>query len=206
MKEIILSGLVLGLSAGFAPGPLMALVLAQTLRHGTREGCKTALAPLLTDLPVILLSLFFTTQVARLRPLLALISLAGAAFILHLAWESFRPPRLELDDREAPAQSWRKGFLTNLLSPNPWLFWFTVGAATLAKATALSGLAAVVFLCLFYVCLCGTKLVLALVAGRSRAFLTGRTYRLILQALGLVLALFAALLIRDGIGYLAAGK
>jgi threonine/homoserine/homoserine lactone efflux protein len=52
MIAAVATGLVLGLSCGLAPGPLMALVLAQSLRHGAREGCKIALAPLLTDMPI----------------------------------------------------------------------------------------------------------------------------------------------------------
>ena len=35
-----------GLSCGLAPCPMLALLLAQTLRHGPREGCKIALPPL----------------------------------------------------------------------------------------------------------------------------------------------------------------
>ncbi|MDY6953588.1 MAG: LysE family translocator, partial [Thermodesulfobacteriota bacterium] len=49
-------GIVLGLSAGFAPGPLLALVISQTLRHNAVEGLKVALAPLVTDLPIILIT------------------------------------------------------------------------------------------------------------------------------------------------------
>jgi threonine/homoserine/homoserine lactone efflux protein len=51
------SGVLLGLSAGLSPGPMLALVLAQTLRRGPREGCKIALTPLVTDPPIILVTL-----------------------------------------------------------------------------------------------------------------------------------------------------
>ncbi|MEI6633029.1 MAG: hypothetical protein WCP22_04325 [Chlamydiota bacterium] len=51
-------GVVLGLSAGLSPGPLLALVVSQTLAHGVREGVKVAFVPLVTDLPVILIALF----------------------------------------------------------------------------------------------------------------------------------------------------
>jgi threonine/homoserine/homoserine lactone efflux protein len=40
MMTALVSGVLLGLCCGLAPGPLLALVLAQTLRHGAREGCK----------------------------------------------------------------------------------------------------------------------------------------------------------------------
>jgi len=45
------------------PRPLLALVLAQTLRHGAREGCKIALTPLVTDAPIIIVALCCWLQV-----------------------------------------------------------------------------------------------------------------------------------------------
>ncbi len=56
------AGTVFGLSAGFAPGPLLTLVITQTLRHDIREGVKVAMAPLITDLPIILLSLLVLSR------------------------------------------------------------------------------------------------------------------------------------------------
>ena len=46
MIAALTSGVLLGFSVGLSPGPMLALVLAQTLRHGSREGCKIALTPL----------------------------------------------------------------------------------------------------------------------------------------------------------------
>jgi len=47
---------VLGVSAGFAPGPLLTLVISETLQHDIKSGVKVALAPIITDLPIIILS------------------------------------------------------------------------------------------------------------------------------------------------------
>ena len=57
MTASLLTGVIFGLSAGFAPGPLLTLVITQTLKHNIKEGVKVALAPLLTDLPIILAAL-----------------------------------------------------------------------------------------------------------------------------------------------------
>jgi threonine/homoserine/homoserine lactone efflux protein len=61
----------------------------------------------------------------------------------------------------APPRSWFKGIFTNLLSPHPWLFWLTVGAAILAKAIAQSWPVAVAFLFGFYVLLVGSKMLVS---------------------------------------------
>jgi threonine/homoserine/homoserine lactone efflux protein len=199
MTTILLSGLLLGLYAGLSPGPLMALLLTQTLRHGPREGCKVALVPLLTDLPIILVAVALASKLSELQPLLGMLSIAGGAFVMYLAYDAWRPARLDTDVAPTQPRSWFKGILTNVLSPHPWLFWMTVGAASLAKALAVGRHAAVAFLALFYGLLVGSKLVMALLAGRSRRFLAGRPYRIINRALGVLLAAFAALLIREGI-------
>ena len=107
---------------------------------------------------------------------------------------------------DAPAEcprSWLKGILTNLLSPHPWLFGLTVGAAILAKAIAKSWLIAVAFLFGFYLVLVGSKIIVALLAGRSRDLLAGRFYRLVMRVLTVLLGVFAILLLQQGLKLLA---
>lgn len=177
----------------------MALVLAQAIRHGWREGCKVALAPLVTDAPIIVLALVLASRAAQWQQALGVLSLAGGLFVFCLAVDTVRRPGTQAGHEAVQAKSWFKGVLVNLLSPHPWLFWMTVGAATLAKALAASWLAAAAFLIAFYLLLVGSKVLLALAAGRSRKFLQGPMYRLIMYVLGGLLALFAVLLICDGI-------
>jgi threonine/homoserine/homoserine lactone efflux protein len=204
MTTALASGILLGLSCGLAPGPLMTLVLAQSLRHGAREGCKIALVPLLTDAPIILVALVLAARLAALQKWLGVLSIVGGAFVLFLAIDAFRAEQLNAEGADVPARSWLKGILVNLLSPHPWLFWLTVGAATLARAMAESSWAAAAFLGGFYVLLVGSKLALAMAAARSRRFLAGRIYRWIMRILGALLAGFAVLLWREGFRYLTA--
>ena len=203
MIAALASGAFLGLSCGLAPGPLLALLLAQTLRHGPREGCKIALTPLVTDAAIIVVALVLAAKLAELRPLLGIVSLAGGAFVLYLAWDSLRPARVDPEAPAEPPRSWFKGILTNLLSPHPWLFWLTVGAAILAKAIAQSWLVAVAFLFGFYLLLVGSKVMVALMAGRSRDLLAGRPYRVVMRVLAVLLGFFALLLFREGLRLLA---
>ena len=193
------SGVLLGLSAGLSPGPMLALVLAQTLRHGSREGCKIALTPLVTDPPIILVTLALASKLAQLSPLLGIVSITGAVFVLYLAWESFNPVRQEPKTSEEQPKSWFKGIVTNLLNPHPWVFWLTVGAAILAKAMAQGWLTAAAFLFGFYLLLVGSKVLVALMAGRSRNLLAGRPYRVVMRVLAVLLGFLALLLFREGL-------
>jgi threonine/homoserine/homoserine lactone efflux protein len=198
MTAALLSGLLLGLSSGWAPGPLFTLVLAQTLQHGPREGCRVALAPLLTDLPIILLALGLAARLSQVQAWLGILSCVGGLYIFHLAWESLRAKAPGAGTAQTEPRSWRKGILTNLLNPSPWLFWITVGAPALSKAMTDSRAAACVFIGSFYLLLVGSKLLLALVAGRSRLFLSGPVYRRILQGLGALLVLFGLNMLYEG--------
>jgi len=203
MMTALATGVLLGLFCGLAPGPLLALVLAQTLRHGAREGCKIAFSPLVTDAPIIALALALAAKMAQLRPLLGIVSIAGGAFVLYLAWDGFRPARVAAEAQDEHPGSWLKGILTNLLNPHPWLFWLTVGAATLAKAMAQNWLAAAAFLCGFYLLLVGSKVLVVMLAARSRGFLAGRPYRVVMRILAVLLVFFALLLFREGWKHLA---
>jgi threonine/homoserine/homoserine lactone efflux protein len=198
--EYLATGVVLGLAAGFAPGPLLALVLAQSIRFGTREGLKVAAAPLLTDLPIVILATALVAAAAATAGgLLGVISLAGAAFVAHLGIESIRTTGLQAGRPDEAPRSWTRGALVNALSPHPYIFWITVGAPMLIRAWADGPLAAAAFLVGFYTCLVGAKMLLAVIAGRSGGRLRGGAYRAVMVVLGALLLLFAVRLAGEGL-------
>jgi len=192
-------GIVLGLSAGLAPWPLLAFVISQTLKYNVKEGLKVALAPLITDLPIILITLFLLTKLSNFKMVLGVISFLGGAFILYLSYETIQTKPLQVAYQDAKPQSLKKGAIVNALNPHPYLFWFSVGSPTMLKAQAASSLGAAAFVTSFYLCLVGSKIFLALVVGKSRTFLDGRVYVYTMRALGMLLFLFALLLFRDGL-------
>ena len=195
------SGTVFGLAAGLTPGPLFTLVLTQALRHGTREGIKVALAPLLTDLPIVLVAVFVFARLSSTEPVLGGIALIGGGFLAYLAYDSFAfvPDHVGLPAVES--DSLRKGVLANLLNPHPYLFWFAVGAPTLIRASEVGRLAVAGFLIAMYGCLVGSKILLAVAAGQGRTVLTSRAYVVVVRALGLALAGFALLFLSDAFRY-----
>ncbi len=196
------SGCVFGLAGGFTPGPTLTLVIAQTLRFGLTDGIKVALAPLLTDAPIIIASLVLMGNLARFEPVLGGIALLGAAFLAYLALGSFRVRGIEVRKEKTPPRSLRKGFVVNLLNPHPYLFWFTIGAPVLLRAAGKSILAATLFVIGLYLCLIGAKILVAWLTARSRPFLESRAFVYVNRLLGVALAVFALLFLRDGLEYL----
>ena len=199
MLHFLSIGLVLGLSAGFSPGPLLMLVISETLHHGTRSGVKVALSPIITDLPIILVTLLVLVKVSGYHGILGVISLAGGLFVLYTGYGAIRTRPVRLDLPGEQPKSLRKGVLTNFLSPHPYLFWVTVGAPVLTKSLNIGLAPFFAFIGSFYLSLVGAKIVLAIAVGRSKVFMSSRLYLYTMRFLGILLALFAAMLFREGL-------
>ena len=201
VAQMAASALVLGLSAGISPGPLLTLVVSESLKHGSRAGLAVALAPVASDLPIVAGALLLATWLSRHAAVLGGLSLAGSVFIGYLAWESMRFAGSHLETgTPRGTRSLARGIAVNLLNPHPYLFWLTVGAPILIGAHAGGGVLPVaVFLAVFYACLVGAKMVMALAVGRWRHLLGSRGYVWTIRATGVLLAVFALLFLRGGL-------
>jgi len=207
MDLFLSAGITLGLSAGFSPGPLSTLVISHSLRYGTREGVKVAMAPFITDVPIVLLSVFVMAQLRDSKTAFGLISMIGAAVLFYLAYESFKVDKIETEMvGAADSRSVLKGTLVNFLSPNPYLFWLTIGGPKVVEAWMDSALAVVEFLVGFYVCLVGSKVIMAIVAARSKHLLAGKAYRYVMRILGVALIILAFVLLKEGLVFFSVLK
>jgi threonine/homoserine/homoserine lactone efflux protein len=191
-------GLSLGLGAGLAPGPLLALVVRSTLQRGLAAGVRAAFGPLVTDIPIIVLAL--TLAVTLPETALGSLGVIGGGFVLWLGVEALREtpdPTTASIDACAPRRDILQGAVTNALSPHPWVFWITVGAPTLGHASISGG---ALFLGAFYLLLIGTKVAIAgaLNAGRNR-LLQGRGYAIALRSSALLLIATGVLLAIEGL-------
>lgn len=198
MLEFLSSGILLGLAAGFAPGPLLVLVISETMRHGIRAGLKVSIAPLITDVPIILVSLIVLNRLSEFKSILGSISICGALFILYLGYESLKTRGVELNVSAARASSLKKGVVTNALNPHPYIFYMTVGTPIIYRSIQQSILATLSFVGSFLLLLVGCKVILAMAVERSRTFLKGSVYIWVMRILGALLIIFSIVLFRDG--------
>lgn len=189
------AGLALGFGSGLAPGPLLALTVSTALRRGSRAGVLVSIAPLITDVLIIVLAL---TVVSRLTPVaIGVLTLLGALLVAYFAWENWRAGTHGSDLEATVAADVKsdsvarhplvQGIALNVLNPAAWLFWVTAGAAMLIGFWQRSPLAAAVFLGTFYLLLVGTKVVLAIAIGAGRERINPVVYGRSLQASALVL-------------------
>jgi threonine/homoserine/homoserine lactone efflux protein len=195
-----LQGAALGLASGASPGPYQTFMISESLSGGWRRAAPIAFAPLITDLPIILFSLF----VLNLLPsyFLRIISVAGGLFVFYLAWGLWRNWRAgagqSFNQPTEPSHGLRKGVLVNFLSPGPYLFWGLVNGPILLDALHQSYLHAAAFLVGFYGVFISFMLGLALLFAQARR-LGPRVVRLLLLVSIIILVIFGVILIKEGI-------
>ena len=202
MFDAFLQGLALGFGSGMAPGPLLAVVIAASLRGGFRHGVVAGIAPLVTDLPIIVISL---TVLSRLpQQATAVLGYVGAAVLLWYAFEVVRDARHTTlsqlrqgaGARTSGSRSFWQGVAANALNPAPWLFWMSAGGAILESAWSESPLHAAAFLVPFYLLLVGSKVAIAWGLDAGSARLTDRGYKVLLYLAAAMLVALAGMLVR----------
>ncbi|OIO05200.1 MAG: hypothetical protein AUJ49_01635 [Desulfovibrionaceae bacterium CG1_02_65_16] len=201
----IFTGAALGFSAGVSPGPLLALVITQTLAYSVREGVKVAAAPLISDAPIVLAALALTGLLADHPIALGLLTLGGALYLAWCGLESLRFKSRRAQDAPLPRpRSMQKGVLANFLNPSPYLFWGGVGAPLLTRFWTEGNGAAAGFLAGFYACLVGSKVLIAWISGRAGPVVGGPAYAVVMRGLGLALMAYAGWFALDAWRLLAA--
>lgn len=198
----LISGIVFGLTAGISPGPLLILLISETLQYNMKEGIKVACAPLITDVPIVLVTTLVFSRLFNFEPIMGLISLCGAFFIGYLGYKGITAKGFEIAAQSVEPQSLKKGIVTNFLNPHPYLFWFVVGAPTVIKALDLNLLSALLFVVGFYTCIVGSKVIVAIAVERSRFFIKSNIYIYTLKFLGVLLLVFSVIFLLDGLAFL----
>lgn len=122
------------------------------MRAGWKRTLPSAFAPLLSDGPIIVLVLFVLTRTPDyfLRGL----RIAGGLFILYLAFRAFVQFRRQSDVQTVGPGFAHRGVLTaavtNLLNPNPYIFWSVVAGPILVAAWRESSFYGLGFMLGFY--------------------------------------------------------
>tara|TARA_B100000945_G_scaffold69064_1_gene52349 strand:- start:161 stop:790 length:630 start_codon:yes stop_codon:yes gene_type:complete len=199
---VFTAGLLLGAPSGLAPGPMLLLIISESLRHGKRTGAKVACIPLLTDAPILIASGMLFTQIAKMNILLGVISIFGSIFLLYLGIKGIKAANSEFLNLTPGPMQLKDIIIANLANPNPYIFWFTIGGTILVRSFQNNLSTGLSFLLSFYFGLVGVKLILAIAAGKSRDFLQGFLYRFIMQMLNVMLIGFAVYLMLEGIIFL----
>ena len=198
----LLQGIGYGLAAASQPGPFQTYLISQTLTRGWKRTLPAALAPLVSDGPIILICVLVLSQVPA--GMQRILYIAGGLFILYLAygtynsWKNFdsRLPSVETGTQ----QSILKAALMNALSPGPYIFWTLVTGPILLKGWRETPVNGIGFLIGFYVTLISSLAALILIFGTA-AKLGPKFNRMLLGISAIALTCFGLYQLWLGIFY-----
>ncbi len=180
MLAFFLQGAAFGFAAAIQPGPFQTYLIAHALRVGWRRALPAALAPLLSDGPIILLAVFVLSWVPPWFQ--RVLFVAGGLFAIYLAVGTWRARGADpVTAVESTEHGILKAAFTNLLNPGPWIFWTLVTGPILVSAWREAPGLGVGFLVGFYV------VMMAILAGIIFLFGSARTLgpRVVQALLGL---------------------
>jgi threonine/homoserine/homoserine lactone efflux protein len=148
-----LQGIGFGFAAAAQPGPFQTYIISQTLTRGWKKTLIAALAPLVSDAPIIALCLFVLSQIPIWFQ--RFLYFAGGLFILYLAYGAYKAWK-KFDLSMAPTESNSKqsvlrAAMMNILSPGPYLFWSLITGPILLKGWRETPINGIGFLLGFYV-------------------------------------------------------
>lgn len=190
---LAIAGATLGIVEGIKPGPLLTMVIRETLSGGLRAGLWTAAAPIFTDGPLVIVSLFAASWIATNPAALLAISALGAVFLLMMGIECFsiEPPTFD-EESAVPTGSFKRGVITNLLNPNVYVFWFLIGGPLMASVAEKEPIAPIAYALTFLLTIMLVKAAIAYAFDRARGQFSERGYKAALGVCGVLMIGFAA--------------
>jgi threonine/homoserine/homoserine lactone efflux protein len=168
----LLQGIGFGFAAASQPGPLQTYLISQSITRGWKKALPTALAPLVSDGPIILLCVLVLSQVPDWMQ--RFLYIVGGLFVLYLtygAYKAWREFHEFQSQPETPAhQSILKAALTNALSPGAYIFWTLVTGPILVRGWREMPIHGVGFLLGFYATMIASLAAIIIVFGVAGKF------------------------------------
>ena len=167
----ILQGIGYGFAAAAQPGPFQTYLITQTLIKGWKRTLPAALAPLVSDGPIITLCLLVLSQVPSW--LQRFLYIAGGIFVLYLAYGAYKSwkafdANLRVSETGAQ-QSVLKAALINTLNPGPYIFWSLVTGPILLAGWRETPIHGIAFMSGFYITMIVSLAAIIMVFGTARS-------------------------------------
>jgi len=124
MFQYLIIGITYAFAAVVQPGPFQVFLLNQVLSKGWKRTLPAAFGPLISDIPVIIITLFLLNNFPH--KIIPLIQAAGGFFLLWLAYNSYKTwmnYSSDIIDLHSGQTTLMKAVIVNLLNPNPYVGW-----------------------------------------------------------------------------------
>ncbi len=195
MEELlnyILTGLILGITAGVSPGPLMAVLISETMKGNIKNGLIISIIPVVTDIPLIFATVFMLKKFQNFPLLFNFLYVVGGLTLIYFGVKDLAVKKISLKYELSKFSSFKKGVITNLLNPHPYIFWIFIGVPFIIEGSVYQ---MVSFVFSFFSGIVGSKILIALTVEKGKSFLENEKYIYIVRISGIVLIIFGILLI-----------
>ena len=191
--SIFIISFLIALSGALAPGPLLAVVIAETPRRGFKTGPLVIVGHGILETIMVVLLLLGLSKFLNTPFLIKITGTLGSVILFYFGVKLLiTTPEIELS---SPAKSSRNlpllGITMSLANPYWTIWWLTIGLGLLLTAQKM-GLIAILFFFLGHIFAdFGWYSLVSLVISIGRKFITIRIYKIILITCGMGLIFFS---------------
>jgi threonine/homoserine/homoserine lactone efflux protein len=195
LLSIFLVSFTIALSGAMMPGPLLTVVIAESMKHGKKTGPLVTLGHALLEVLTLILLLFSFNQLVHNPLVLKVIAALGSLILLSTGIQmlaSLRKLEVELKAAGGKASGLVfTGFWMSAVNPYFAIWWLTIGLGLILSAQK-AGWLAVIFFFFGHICAdLAWFTFISYTVSRGRNYLSGPLYRGVIAACAIVLIIFS---------------
>ena len=206
MLSYLIFGITYAFAAAVQPGPLLTYIISQTIKKGWRSTLPAAFAPVISDIPILILILFLLSTMPD--SFIFILRLGGGLFLLYLgfrafkSWQAFDADQTILN--ESGQQTLFNAVFVNLLNPAPYLGWSLILGPIFIEGWKLAPINGIAMIIGFYVTMILTLAGIIILFGFARK-MGPKVSKILLGLSSIVLFAFGIYQLWLGINYFVQG-
>lgn len=206
MLSYLIFGITYAFAAAVQPGPLQTYIISQTLKKGWRQTLPAAFAPVVSDIPILIVILALLSTMPD--SFIFMLRLGGGLFLLYLGFRAFKSWQAFDADQtvsnESAQQTLFNAVLVNLLNPAPYLGWSLIMGPIFLQGWKLAPMNGIAMIIGFYVTMVFTLAGTIVLFGFARK-MGPRVSKILLGLSSIVLFAFGIYQLYLGINYYVQG-
>ncbi len=206
MLSYLIFGITYAFAAAVQPGPLLTYIISQTLKKGWRSTLPAAFAPVISDIPILILILFLLSKMPD--SFIFILRIGGGLFLLYLGFRAFKSwQEFDADQpilNESGQQTLFNAVFVNLLNPAPYLGWSLILGPIFIEGWKLAPINGIAMIIGFYVTMILTLAGIIILFGFARK-MGPKVSKILLGLSSIVLFAFGIYQLWLGINYFVQG-